>query len=325
MIITKTPFRISLAGGGTDFADFYAREPGCVTSTAIDKYMYITVKKRFDETFRVSYSKTEIVERAADVQHPIVREALLFLGIEEGLEITSISDIPAGTGIGSSSSFTVGLLHALHAFRSEWVSRERLAEEACAIEIERLGEPIGKQDQYIAAFGGLQHIEFRRDGAVSVEPVIATPGTRRALERRLLFFYTGRTRRSGDILSDQRRNADRNHRILARMRDLARDTARVLREGRDLSRLGEILHEGWELKRSLASGISDPEIDALYERSRRAGALGGKILGAGGGGFLLLYAEEGVQDRVRAAAAPVREVPIRLEPEGSRVIYVGGS
>lgn len=321
MIVTRTPFRVSFAGGGTDLHAFYSVEQGAVTSTAIDRYMHITVSRRFDRTVRVSYSRTEIVDRVDQIAHPIVREALMFCGIEGQIEITSVADIPAGTGIGSSSSFTVGLLAALHAFKGEYASPETLASEACEIEINRLGEPIGKQDQYIAAYGGIKHIRFNSDETVFVDPVICSDVTREQLRDSLLLLYTGRRRSAGDILRPQREKTPDMLDTLRQLRDLAFRTAEVLRGGDDLKELGRILHQGWMLKRQLNVGISDVEIDSLYERARRAGAVGGKLLGAGGGGFLLLYCEEGNRERVRQALPELREVTFDFEPEGAKIVY----
>jgi len=324
MIISRTPFRISFAGGGTDLPAFYRTEPGAVTATTIDKYMYITVNKRFDATLRVSYSKTEIVDRADDLQHPIVREALRMTGLVEGLEITSIADLPAGTGMGSSSAFTVGLLHALYAYQGRAVSAEELARQACRIEIEILGEPIGKQDQYAAAYGGLNRIRFNPDETVFVDPVITTPEVRAELDANLLLFYTGTTRRASTILARQREQTEASRDLLVRMRDIAERMALALQDGRRLNDFGQLLHEAWLLKRSVAEGITSPDIDRWYEAARQAGALGGKVLGAGGGGFLLFFVERQNQDRVRRALGDLRELPFRFEPQGSKIIYVGG-
>ena len=324
MIISRTPFRVSFAGGGTDLAAFYRAEAGAVTSCTIDKYMFITVNKRFDATIRVSYSRTEIVDRVEDLAHPIVREAMQLTGLTRGLEITSIADLPAGTGMGSSSAFTVGLLNALHAYAGRHTSAEQLAEEACHIEIDLLGEPIGKQDQYAAAYGGLNHIRFNPDETVFVDPVISSPGTRDELDANLLLFYTGMTRPAAQVLAKQEEDTAAKRDVLARMRDIAEAMAKALQAGRRLNRFGELLHEAWLLKRSVADGITNPEIDRWYQAARDAGALGGKVLGAGGGGFLLFFVERQNQDAVRGALADLRELPFHLEPQGSKIIYVGG-
>ena len=323
MIISRTPFRVSFAGGGTDLESFWHKEYGAVLSCTIDRYMFITVNRRFDHTLRVSYSRTEIAERASRIRHPIVREALKLAGLEQGLEITSIADIPSGTGLGSSSSFTVGLLHALYAYTGDHASAERLAREASHLAIEVLKEPIGKQDQYIAAYGGLQYIRFQPDGTVFVDPVICRKETKQALFRNLMMFYTGITRQARTILETQRKKTSSKRKVLGRMRDLALDLREVLRTGKRLDDFGRILHEGWMLKKDLVGGISSERIDLYYEQARHAGALGGKLLGAGGGGFLLLYVEEQNQAKVREALPGLRELAVNLEPQGSKIIYVG--
>jgi D-glycero-alpha-D-manno-heptose-7-phosphate kinase len=323
VIISRTPFRVSFAGGGTDLRAFYGAEPGAVTSVTIDRYMYITVNRRFDDTLRVSYSRTEIVDDFESLRHPIVRECLRLTGLTRGLEITSIADIPAGTGVGSSSSFTVGLLHALHAFAGRHAAPDLLARQACQIEIDVLGEPIGKQDQYAAAYGGLRHLRFHPDESVSVDPVICPPGTVRELQANLMFFYTGAVRSASEILERQRQNTESKREHLRAMRALAERIRDVLQEGRRLERVGEALHEAWAHKQQLAGGITSPAIDGFYARAREAGALGGKILGAGGGGFLLLYVERPNQPRVEGALRELRRVPLAFENQGSKIIFVG--
>lgn len=324
MIISRTPFRISFAGGGTDLPAFYRRSGGAVTSAAIDKYMFLTVNRAFDHRIRVAYAQTEIVEHADQVRHPLVREALKLTGIDHGVEITSMADIPAQSGLGSSSSFTVGLLNALHAFKGEHASAEQLAREACQVEIERLNEPIGKQDQYIAAYGGLQHFQFNADDSVFVDPVITPSGARQKLAGQLLMFYTGRTRKASDILNHQRQitHTGDKQATLEKMRAQAGAIRDVLRRGGDLRDFGLLLHEGWLLKRSLVSAISDPDIDAHYERARAAGALGGKLLGAGGGGFLLFFVAPDRQPAVREALRGLREMEFKLESEGCKIVYL---
>ncbi|MBN1918529.1 MAG: GHMP kinase [Verrucomicrobia bacterium] len=322
MIISRTPFRVSFAGGGTDLRAFYQHEAGAVISTTIDKYMYLTVNERFDHTVRVSYSKTEIVEIADEVEHPLVREALKKAGITNGIEITSISDIPAGTGFGSSSSFTVGLLNALYAYTGTYAPPERLAQEACEIEIDIVGEPIGKQDQYIAAYGGLQYIRFNPDESVFVDPVVCSAELKHSLGDRLLLFYTGITRSASEILTEQKKQTGNKIEFLRRMAHLAGEIRRVFQEGRDLDEFGELLHEGWMLKRELASGISNETIDAAYDRACAAGALGGKILGAGGGGFLLVYARQDKHPEIKKALAELRQIPVDLEPQGTKIVHV---
>lgn len=323
MIITRTPFRISFAGGGTDLAAYYEREPGAVLSTAIDKYMYITVNERFGNTFRISYSRTELAEKREDIEHPIVRAGFEMLNVNTGVELVSIADLPAQGGMGSSSSFTVGVLHALHALQGHVVTANRLAEQACEIEIERLGEPIGKQDQYIAAFGGLQFIQFMPDGKVFVDPVMCRPETLCELNRRLMLFFIGGARNARDVLGKQRENTDQKMPALRRLRDLAFELRDILTLGRDLNAFGHGLHQAWEAKKCLEKSIHNSAIDEYYGKALEAGALGGKLLGAGGGGFLLFFCEPHLQDKVRRALAPLPEIRFRLEPQGSKIIYVG--
>jgi D-glycero-alpha-D-manno-heptose-7-phosphate kinase len=306
MIITRTPFRVSFAGGGSDLLSYYSREPGVVLSTAINKYMYIAVKEHFEQNFRISYSRTEIVNTVGEIEHPIVRECLRALAPRSGLEIVSMGDLPARTGLGSSSSFTVGLLHALYAMQGKAVSPERLAREACCIEIERLKEPIGKQDQYIAAYGGLQFIQFNPDGTVFVDPVIISPETRIELSRRLLMFFTGDTRDARQALAKQQAATPQKLPVLRRMCGIAREMREILTSSGDLGAFGRLLHESWQAKRSLSDSVSNPRIDELYERALLAGALGGKLLGAGGGGFLLFFCEPQDQGRLREALSAAR-------------------
>ena len=321
MIISRTPFRVSLAGGGTDLAAFYRTEPGAVLTTAIDKYMYVTVNRYFDDSIILKYRRTELVRRVSDIRHPILRECLRLTGIDRGVEITSMADIVGGTGLGSSSSFAVGVLHALHAYKGEYRSAEELAREACAVEIARLKEPIGKQDQYIAAYGGFQHVEFLPDETVRVDPVVLGARARAELSSRLLMFYTGVTRKASTILRAFRARIPGQFERLRRQRDLARECAAALRAGR-VADLGAILDESWALKRAASSGASTPDIDRAYAAARAAGADGGKILGAGGGGFLLLFARPSRQAAVRRALSRWREIPISFEPEGSKIVYV---
>jgi D-glycero-alpha-D-manno-heptose-7-phosphate kinase len=324
MIVTRTPFRISFAGGGSDLEASYSHQPGAVLCAAIDKYMYLAVKEHFGNTFRVSYSRTEFSETIDGIEHPLVRECLRSIGTEKPLEIVSMADLPAYSGMGSSSSFTVGLLHALHTMRGEIVTPGSLAEEACRIEIEKLGEPIGKQDQYIAAYGGLQFLRFNQDGTVFVDPVTCRKETYRDLNRRLLIFFTGITRNARDVLSRQRSNTKDRLPVLRKLCGIASQLRDVLISGRELHEFGRLLHEAWETKKSLELSITNPSVDRIYERGLRAGALGGKLLGAGGGGFLLFFVERQNQDSVRERLQDLREMPFRLEPQGSKIIYVGG-
>jgi len=326
MIISRTPLRISFVGGGSDLASFYRYQPGAVVSTTISKYIYITVNKKFDHLIRASYSITEFAERPEDLKHELIKEALLLLGLDGGIEITSISDIPSrGTGLGSSSTYTVGLLNALYAFKDIFASAEQLAQQACLIEIERCGKPIGKQDQYAAAFGGMNYIQFNPDGSVFVDPIICRRETKQQLQKNLLLLYTGLTRSSDSILEEQDRGtrvSPRKRETLAEMVGLAEKLKAAL-EGNDLDQFGNLLHRNWELKKQLASGISNREIDRWYRLARENGALGGKILGAGGGGFLLLYAPEERQPDICAALPELRPTDFVFEPEGSKIIYYG--
>ncbi|MEK7355186.1 MAG: GHMP kinase [Bdellovibrionota bacterium] len=330
MIISRTPFRISFLGGGTDLPAFFNEEEGAVVSTTIDKYIYITVNDRFDSTYRLAYSKTEICNSVDEIQHKIFRNVLKkYAPIAyaknggRGLELMSMADIPSGTGLGSSSSFTVGLLHAMKAHIGQFQSAEDLASEASKIEIDDLREPIGKQDQYAAAYGGLQYIRFLPSGEVSVEPVICPGGTKKELEQSILVFYTGLTRSASGVLSEQKSNTESKRETLREMRGLAERLKEVLESGKPVSKAGELLHEGWMLKKTLASGISDTKIDEWYERARKAGASGGKILGAGGGGFLMVLCEPSKQEAVRRELKELRTLDVGLESFGSRIIFVG--
>lgn len=323
MIITRTPFRVSFAGGGSDIASFYENHGGCVLSTAIDKYMYISVHPSFNSNQTVlKYSKTESVTDIDKIEHKYFREMLKRLDVH-GVELVSTADVPAGTGLGSSSSFTVGVLHALYAYKSKYVSKERLASEACDIEIKYLHNPIGKQDQYAAAYGGLNFIQFNKDGSVIVEPVIMHDDSRIQLERNLMMFYTGQLHSASAILKEQSGNitaGDKEANQL-KMCDLARQLRHELHSN-NIDAMGEILNENWMLKKTLASGISNPAIDEAYENAMKHGALGGKLLGAGGGGFLLFYVPEKDQSRVKDALR-LPQLPVAFDRQGAAVIYVG--
>ncbi|MBI4423769.1 MAG: GHMP kinase [Elusimicrobia bacterium] len=321
MIISRTPLRISLAGGGTDLAEFYRSGSGAVVSTAIDKYMYITVNRYFDDSIILKYSKTELVRSVEEVQHPLLRECLRKTGVLRGVEITSMADVVGGTGLGSSSSFTVGVLHALYAFKGQFRTQDELAREACEVEIRRLREPIGKQDQYIAAYGGFQFTEFMPDETVRVDPLICPVRTFDRLLERLVLVYSGITRSAGAVLRKARAGFRAHRDALVRMRGQATQLRQELQKG-NVDSVGPILREGWELKKSLASGVTNPVIDVAYEAALRAGAEGGKVLGAGGGGFLLLFCPPAKRQKVVRAMRGWREIPFRLEPEGSKIIYV---
>jgi D-glycero-alpha-D-manno-heptose-7-phosphate kinase len=322
MIGTRTPFRISFAGGGSDLRSFYCRQPGCVLSTSINKYMYILIHPFFDQRIQVKYSRTELVNSIAHIQHPIVRVALDQFGLE-GVDINSIADVPAGTGLGSSCSFTVGLLHALYAYAGKFAAKEQLAKNACHIEIDVLKDPIGKQDIYAAAYGGLNLITFHPDETVQVEPVIMPQGKQNMLVENLMLFYLGGSRPAGGILAEQQENIHRDKRkadLVARMAELARQLRQSLVNG-NLEEMGPVLHENWQLKKQLAAQISDSWIDACYQNALDNGATGGKLLGAGGGGFLLLYCEKQYQEKLRAALAELRDMKFTFDRFGTQVIY----
>jgi D-glycero-alpha-D-manno-heptose-7-phosphate kinase len=321
VIIVQTPLRVSFFGGGTDFREFFAEEGGCVLSSAIDKYIFVTIKKRFDQLLRIGYTRTEMIPAVHEVQHELIREALRVTGIERGVEITTMGDIPsAGSGLGSSSTVTVGALHAMHAYLGEMVPAEQLASEAIKIELDVLGKPIGIQDQYIAAFGGLRFIVFRPDGGVACESIRLPPPLQRRLNENILLFFTGITRQAGSVLAEQQRNIKSRRAVLREMKTLA-FTARAELEAGNLDALGCLLHESWQLKKQLAGAISNDAIDAMYQAARQAGAIGGKITGAGGGGFLLLYCPLDKQERVRSALDSLQELPFQLEMDGTKVIF----
>ena len=322
MIISKTPFRISFFGGGTDLKEYYINNTGIVASTTIDKYIYITVNKRFDNSIRISYSKTEIAEKRDDIQHPIVKEALKLLDIDGGIEITSIADIPAKTGLGSSSTFTVGLLNALYAYKGIYVNAETLAKKACEIEIDILKEPIGKQDQYAAAYGGLNSIRFNSDETVFVDPIICNKDIKYEFENNLLLFYTGITRSAGEILGSQKKNASNNIENLTSMKLLVDDLKQILSEGNNLKQIGEKLNDSWLFKRKLSNNISNNFIDSIYNLAINNGAIGGKVLGAGGGGFLLFYCEPHNHKQLIYALKDLKYVPFNFESQGSKIIFV---
>lgn len=324
MIISKTPFRISFMGGGTDQRAFYRHGYGAVITTSIDKFVYLAIHRFFEPKIVLKYSQTEMVDRAADIRHPLIRECMLACGVDEPLELTSFADIPSsGSGLGSSSAFSVGLIKALHAFQGREVSAERCAAMACEVEIEKLGEPIGKQDQYGVACGGLNYVRFNADGSVFIEPIVLHHDRIRRLERRLMMFYTGITRNARDILAEQRRNTetaavcmDSLHHLLAMT-----ETLRSEMSAGNVDVMGEMLHESWMRKRELARGISSPALDDVYSAARSAGATGGKLLGAGGGGFFLFDVPEDRQPAVATALAHMRRVRFRFEQQGTRTLY----
>ena len=320
MIIVQTPLRVSFFGGGTDFPAYYNAEGGCVLSSSIDKYIFVTIRHRFDDLIRIGYTKTEIVETVDQVQHELIREALRKTGITRGVEITTMGDIPSGSGLGSSSAVTVGALHAMYTFNHEMVSQERLADEACDIEINIVKKPIGKQDQYIAAFGGLRFIEFRPNETVSSQCVDLESSIDRRLNESLLLFFTGVTRESSTILAEQNQNTGNNAAALRTLKQMAYQAKDVLREG-DLQTFGAMMDESWTIKKRLANQISNEKIESLYQKARQAGAWGGKITGAGGGGFLMLVCPPECRKAVRQELSDLRELPFELTKEGTKVIF----
>jgi D-glycero-alpha-D-manno-heptose-7-phosphate kinase len=336
MIVTRAPFRISFAGGGTDLPVFYKRDYGAVLSTAIDKYVYVIISKRsalfdqgIDDEFRyrirLSYSSTESVERPAQLRHPIVREALRFLDIDEPMDIATMADVPAGSGLGSSSTFTVTLLHALHTFRGDaGVTSAQLAAEAAHLEMHLLGRPVGKQDHYASAYGGLNLIQFHADERVEVIPVAGDADCHAALFAHLMMMYTGLHRDASDILHEQQRNTEQKAGDLATMREHAHAMHALVNEGFDAQAFGRMLHETWMRKRQLAGTITTGQIDAWYAAARDAGAYGGKVCGAGGGGFLLLLVPPDQQPAVRAALPDLHEMRIRYEAQGSHRLLEDG-
>ena len=321
MIIVQTPLRISFFGGGTDFPSFFMEEGGCVLSSAIDKYIFVTVKKRFDDKFRIGYTQTEMVDSVDQIQHELIREALRTTQVQRGIEVTTMGDIPSeGSGLGSSSTVTVGALHALYAFRGELTSMERLAKEACDIEIGKLRKPIGIQDQYIAAYGSLRFFEFQPDGQVKVEKMILDSEFQRALNDCFLLFFTGINRQADTVLAEQKNSIKDRVSVLREIKQMAYQAREDLQAG-NLNSFGSLLHQSWELKKRLAGPISNGTIDEMYNAARRAGAVGGKITGAGGGGFLLLYVPYEKHPAVRKALCNLQELPFRLEPDGTKVIF----
>lgn len=321
MIISQTPLRISFVGGGTDLKSFYQHEDGMVLSSAIDKYVYVIVKERFDEKIYINYSIKEIVEDVSEINHQLVREAMKKVGIKRGVEITTLADVPSeGSGLGSSSSITVGLLNALYNYSGRQVTLEQIAREACEIEIDICKKPIGKQDQYIAAYGGLNKITFNSDESVTMSRVPVFNTNLLILGSRLLLFYTNKTRNADVILKKQNQKTEDKMEVLRKMKNFVPRLERSLKNN-NFNRLGKLLHENWLLKKSLVGAISNSEIDDMYNTAMEAGALGGKICGAGGGGFLLMYVPKAKQDKVRDALSDYRELPFMLDSFGSRIIF----
>jgi len=323
MIVSKAPLRMSYVGGGSDLPSFYSEEPGAVLSTSIDKYIYVAVNDKFDGRIRLSYSKTEDVSRVSEIEHPLVREALKMLSISGGIEIASMADIPSrGSGLGSSSSFTVALLNALYAFKNQYVSKEKLAKQSCEIEIDFCGAPIGKQDQYASAYGGLNLIRFNPDDSVYVDPVVCKPETIKRIEESTLVFYTGRTRSASSILKGQSAamKLEQSRMLIRRMVELAFELKKELESG-DVENFGSILDENWRLKSQLITGITDPEIDEWYNKGIRAGATGGKLLGAGNGGFIMFYASPESHNAIRSSLSDLKSIKFGLDRYGAQIVF----
>ena len=321
MIIVQTPLRISFFGGGTDFREFFMEEGGCVLSSAIDKYIFVTIKQRFDNKLRIGYTQTEMVDDIDQIHHELIRESLRIARIDRGIEITTMADIPSeGSGLGSSSTVTVGALHAMYTYLGEIVPAEKLAREACEIEIEILKRPIGIQDQYIAAYGGLRFFEFLPNCQVIAEKIKLSDEAQRALNNNFMLFFTGLSRNSSSILKEQVGNLKDRLNELREIKNMVYE-ARCAIETENFDALGNLLHRSWELKKRLAGTISNGPINEMYEMARSAGAIGGKITGAGGGGFLLLYVPFERQNNVRKKLNGLQELPFRLEADGTKVIF----
>jgi D-glycero-alpha-D-manno-heptose-7-phosphate kinase len=314
---------MSYVGGGSDLPSFYREEVGAVLSTTIDKYIYVAINKKFDGKIRLSYSTTEEVDNVSDIRHPLVREALSMLGISGGIEIASMADIPSrGSGLGSSSSFVVALLNALYAFKNQYVSKEKLAQQSCEIEIERCGEPIGKQDQYAAAYGGLNLIQFYPDETVSVDPVICKLDTISSIDMSTLVFFTGRTRSASDVLRNQSvaMKLEQRRILVRRMAKLSFELKKELESG-DVENFGSILDENWRLKAQLTKGISDSQIDELYSRGIQAGAKGGKLLGAGNGGFIMFYAPPETHEKIKSSLSGLKPIKFGFDRNGAQIVF----
>lgn len=321
MIITRAPFRVSFCGGGSDLPSFYTKYGGCVLSTTIRKYMYLTIHHYFEkDQIVLKYSKTEVVNDFEQIEHRIFKQCLQDFNIR-GVEISSMADIPAGTGLGSSSTFTVALLQLLHTYKGEYQSKYKLAKDACSVEIEELGEPIGKQDQFAAAFGGLKFYEFMPNGFVNVEPVIMAPESYQKLENNLMMFYLGGTHSASAILKEQSQNMKNVDKaaVQNQMCDITRKLKEELQQN-NVDAMGKLLHENWMLKRSLATGITNPLVDETYEKAMSVGATGGKILGAGGAGFMLFYVPQEKQKAVREVLSDLREMDFEMDNSGASIV-----
>ncbi|HSQ67047.1 MAG TPA: sugar kinase [Polyangiaceae bacterium] len=325
MILTRAPVRFSLGGGGTDLPSYSHKYGGFLVAAAVDQYVSLAVHRRFYDDIRLAYSKTELVDSVDKIEHRIFREALRLVGISKGLELHSMADVPANSGLGSSSTFTVALLNGLHAYKREFVGTQQLAEEACHIEIDILKEPIGKQDQYIAAYGGITAFTFDPDGTVHAERVPMTDSTVDELEANLLIFYSGIERSASAVLSEQKKtiqtNTDSAVERMHRIKELGYEVRRLLIDG-DIDRYGELLHEHWTNKRKLASNMTDSRIDEHYDAARKAGAIGGKLMGAGGGGFFMFYVRPQQRRAVYDAmtARGLRQLRFRFDHDGARIV-----
>jgi D-glycero-alpha-D-manno-heptose-7-phosphate kinase len=320
MIIVQTPLRVSFVGGGTDFKEYYMHHDGAVLSTAINKYVFVIVQRRFDDTICVNYSKRESVNEVNDIEHDLVRETMKLTGVHSGVEITTLADVPSnGTGLGSSSSITVALLQALYAYQGITKNADTIAQEACKIEIETLGRPIGKQDQYIACYGNLRFIEFRSRNTVKIDKLELSTRDINRLFSNLQLFYTGMARDSNSILRHQKDNIGINIELLDELKELAFEAKDALSQ-REFDEFGKILHKNWEIKKNLANSITNANIDDMYSVALKAGAIGGKICGSGGGGFLLLYSKNGQQDDIRNSLR-LKELTFQFEPYGSKIIF----
>ena len=323
MIVVKTPLRLSFVGGGSDLKVFYEQSDGMVISSTIDKYVFVIVKERFDEKIYINYSQKERVDSVDEIQHKLVRETMKIAGVEKGVEITTLADIPSeGSGLGSSSSITVGLLHALYTYKNNLVSSQQLAEEACEVEIDLIKKPIGKQDQYAAAFGGLNHFVFHSNDTTERTPLFVENGLHRKFSSSILLYYTGLTRSADDILFEQQENVTLHDKydVMCEMVSLV-EPFKTAVIGGDIITCGELLDKSWYLKKKMASGITNSLIDEMYGKAKKAGAIGGKISGAGAGGFLLLMVPREKQNAVFDAMSDYRVMPFMLERCGSKVIF----
>ena len=324
IIVSRAPVRISLGGGGTDLESYYSKFGGFLIAGAIDKYVHVCANRRFHRSIRLSYSQTEIVDRVEDIKHKIFREALSMTAVDGGIELVSIADVPANCGLGTSSSFTVALLNALYTYKRDFVTQKQLADKACELEIERLGEPIGKQDQYISAFGGLTCLTFEKNGTIRIEPLKISAEHARELENNILLFYTGIERSASDILSEQNERSKKNEPpvldVLHKIKDIGLKTRHVFESG-DLDKFGDLLDEHWKIKKNLSDKVSNQFIDKCYDTALKNGALGGKIMGAGGGGFFLFYCSEKKGKLMSAMkAAGLQHMPFRFDHEGAKIL-----